>query len=382
MFDRFEDTDNTIRGEPVLIFNFVGPVSGRKGRVAYLITIPVFVLASSFRVAYNATLSMLDDSVFPFRNGFVDILVILASGIGNSILFGPTLRALRNGRPEARIDAYLYRESFGAPFTGSDLVDDFHIHQGPSTAYQLRTFDYDVSITAFPSNRWQYNLWSWLVGADRRITHRYPVGDWSTLRFLQTETVPADDTLHDVEQNLKLLEPLDLDPPDHPELFFYLDSSHRSFADQFLENHQLRDVHRIGIHPGAGPLAWKRAGEEPFLEELREHQTETSAVLVFGGPEEENVKTRFSERISSELNLKTVIVNGSLNETAALIDTCHVFLSNDTALSHIASAKRVPDLTVFFCGTNPTRTRPWHSGGKIVQLSEPRSAYPFHETSW
>jgi ADP-heptose:LPS heptosyltransferase len=44
------------------------------------------------------------------------ILIILASGIGNSILFGPTLKALRKNKPDAQIDIFAYKKAFAEPF--------------------------------------------------------------------------------------------------------------------------------------------------------------------------------------------------------------------------------------------------------------------------
>lgn len=311
----------------------------------------------------------------------MDILLIFAGGIGNTILFGPTLRRLRDACPRARIDAYVYRSAFADPFRESGLIDQFHVHDSVFTAFDLRRRGYDVSITAFPSNRWMHNVWAWGVGARRRITHRYPVGTYRTLRFLQTDTVPADPSLHDVEQNLNLLDPLDIELPDTPDLFFHLEDSHREFAEQFLDRHGLNDRHVIGVHPGAGPLDWKRAPEDRFVDEIRRRRTSRSAVLVFGGPDETSLKTRFRTRITRTLDLPAHSVNTSLKHTAALVATCDEFVTNDTALNHIASAMKVPSV-VFFCGTNPDRTRPWHDGGEVVQIDPPRSRYPFHATHW
>ena len=123
------------------------------------------------------------------------VLVILGSGIGNSILFSPALRALRTGLPEAQIDLLAYRPAFAEPFAGTKLADNIHSYKGPATVAMLRKQRYDISITAFPSNKWQFNLFAWAVGAKTRITHSYSSGRLSTLGFLQNRSVPAEESL-------------------------------------------------------------------------------------------------------------------------------------------------------------------------------------------
>ena len=119
------------------------------------------------------------------------ILVILASGIGNSILFGPTLKEIRKNHPQARIDLFVTKKAFAEPFTQSNLINKVYSYNGVKTLIELRKQKYDTSITAFPSNRWQFNLFAFIVGAKLRITHAYKVGKIKTLSFLQNKKTLA-----------------------------------------------------------------------------------------------------------------------------------------------------------------------------------------------
>src|SRR3989344_5606965 len=166
------------------------------------------------------------------------ILIILASGIGNSILFSPTLKQLRKSLPNAQIDLFAYKPAFAEPFKGSNLSNNIINYQGPSTLLRLRKQHYDISITAFPSNKWQFNVFAFLVGAKQRITHSYKVGRISTLSFLQNRKILANENLHDVEQNLNLLKLLNIKAPKKRELFFQISKDNEKWANNFIKENK------------------------------------------------------------------------------------------------------------------------------------------------
>lgn len=70
---------------------------------------------------------------------------------------------------------------------------------------------YDVSILAFPAYRREYHIVSFILGAKRRIAHRFASGYWSECTFLETDLVPVDESKHNVINNLELLRVLGID---------------------------------------------------------------------------------------------------------------------------------------------------------------------------
>lgn len=304
------------------------------------------------------------------------ILVILGSGIGNSILFSPTLSAIRKTYSNAQIDLLAYKPAFAAPFTDSGLVDNMVTFRGLSTVWMLRREHYDVSITAFPSNKWQFNVFAFLVGAKRRITHSYTIRRVATLSFLQNEKVPSEESLHDVDQNLRLLKTLEISPPERSRVLFHISDDHVQFCKDYIKEHHLQGKHLIGVHPGSGPLAYKRAPVETFIKAIERHATENSVALIFGTPDELAIKELFPEL----LHVRTVLVDASLGNVAALIKECDLFITNDTGLMHIASTSPKTRIIAFFNGTNPTRTRPYTDKAEVVVLRENVLRYPFSST--
>ncbi len=304
------------------------------------------------------------------------IVVILGSGIGNSILFSPTLVALRRGLPDARIDVLAHKASFAEPFTGTGLVDKCYVFDGLGSALKLRREKYDVSIAAFPSNKWQFNVFAFLVGAKRRMTHSYNVGGMSALSFLQNETVPANESLHDVDQNLALLSLLGIQQPADKELVFHVGDAAGRWRRAFMEKNNLVGRHLIGVHPGSGPLAYKRAPVKKFVECIEENARDDSVALIFGTPDEADVKKLFP----GALSLDSILVEDSLKNVGALIKECDLFVTNDTGLMHIASTSPKTHIIAFFNGTNPTRTRPYSDNADVVILRGSMLKYPFSST--
>lgn len=306
------------------------------------------------------------------------ILVILASGIGNSILFSPTLISLRKNYPNSQIDIFAYKPQFAEPFKDSKIINNIYYYKGFKTILSLKKQRYDISITAFPSNKWQFNLFAYLIKANKRITHKYKVGKLSTLSFLQNKKFPAQETLHDVEQNLNMLKLLNIKIPEKKYLYFNINLENEKFANDFIKTNNLKNKYLIGVHPGSGPLKFKKAPIKNFIELITQNRkkNKNSVILIFGGPEEEKIKQEVKELLKE----KAFIINSSLKNTAALIKRCNLFITNDSGLMHIASTSNKTKIIALFNGTNPTRTRPYKNNAKTIILRPNKLKYPFYST--
>lgn len=314
------------------------------------------------------------------------IAIISASGIGNTILFTPALYRLRKEYPKAKIDLLVGKKVFGDCVGDSELVDDIIVI--PSRMFELIRFfsttrkRYDVSITVFPSNKWQFNLFAWLLCAKLRITHGYTVGRLRTLSFLQNIKVAVDSEIHDVYQNLNLLRPLSVSPEtEEPRLFFHLSCEDEKSAESYLSDNQINhDDFVLGVHAGAGPIGDKKKwGLEKFAVEIQEcmQNNPSCKVMLFGGEEENEERIILKKMINSE---KVYLYNGTLGETAALIRRCNYFLSNDTGLMHIAACFGIRQKAIFIA-TNPDRTRPFNANAVIqIEGDCSRYGYPFRST--
>src|SRR5512136_844951 len=103
------------------------------------------------------------------------ILVIALSGIGDALMFTPALSLLRKNLPEAEIDVLVMshgsEEIYKANSNLNKLIYFNFLEEGALKSlkflFQLRK-KYDASISVYPSNRKEYNIISFLIGAKKR----------------------------------------------------------------------------------------------------------------------------------------------------------------------------------------------------------------------
>jgi len=319
------------------------------------------------------------------------ILVICASGIGNTILFTPTLETLRK-EIKVKITLFVTKQEFAEPISGSRLVDEIMVFDNDKNLFEkikniikLRREKFDYSITAFPSNRWQFNIFAFLVGAKKRITHSYKVGKLRTLSFLQDVKVPAKERLHDVEQNLNLLRALNINPKRKKrELLFYVNSEDKEFANEWLKKNKISKKNfLVGIHPGCKKSTrYRRWPKENFVKIINNLIKRKKKMLLFAGPDEiEEVIWMYNQY--KEKDRVFLIREKGLKHAAALIAKCRMFICTDSGLGHIATALRVPTLAIFG-PAQASRTRPYGKYGHYISSNLPRSSclkYPFQSTS-
>ena len=176
-------------------------------------------------MAYNSTKQV----KFADRRGF-RVVVPMVAGIGNSLMAVPMIKQLKRGKPDARISVLALTKSMAEPFRRLKEVEDHAVVGTGMGGYanlirEARRRKPDVYLVPFPSNRWQYNALQFTSRATQTIMHQYDVGRFAALNFLPATRVPAEGHIHDVLQNLRLLEPLGIkiDPTERPTFKLELD---------------------------------------------------------------------------------------------------------------------------------------------------------------
>ena len=307
------------------------------------------------------------------------ILILALSGIGDALMFTPALQLLRKELPGVQIDALvMYKGVKDMYDRNPDLNNVFHydfINEGAfrSLKYILSfRHKYDASINVYPSNRKEYNIINFLIGADKRVGAKYLRKDLQNLGDLNNIRVLENDLTHNVQTNIKLVERLlDTKFTEEPRLKFPLKPEDENFtADYFSENKINATDTLIGFHPGSATLKnqEKRRWEPEKFAELGERliREKGAKILIFGGPEENDLKRNIHNQINSENCC--VVESGNLPETAALMAKCSVFVSNDSSLMHIASALNL-NVVAILGPTNPHYIHPWKTNYKVVRLN-------------
>jgi lipopolysaccharide heptosyltransferase II len=322
------------------------------------------------------------------------ILITYLTGIGNTIMYIPTLRTLHQQLPDAIIDVVVRHQASKEILERINCCRKIYVFN-PSIhktfaqkIYFLRTLRkerYDVNITTFPSNRAEFNLLSFFIGAKRRISLRYEVGYTETLGFLQTELVEADATRHEIDQNLSLLAPLGVN------IFLaekngglYLQEQEEDYAEAFLKKANLtpKDV-LIGFHPGCNPAQgniYKRWPPKHFgmLGDKLVEQFGAKIFVGFGGSEEDSLY----REIYDFMKHKPIIPEStSILKTAAIIKQCKLFVAGDSGLMHLATVMKVPTVAIFG-PVDVTRSAPVGAADTVIKADlpcVPCNKYPHYQ---
>ncbi|MCU0783348.1 MAG: glycosyltransferase family 9 protein [Verrucomicrobia bacterium] len=304
------------------------------------------------------------------------LLVISLAGIGDTLFATPLIHELRENFPDATLDAFVLWRGARDLLAGNPHLNHVHQHNlmaEPKTAalkflLSLRPERYDVSINTHPQSRVHYRLVAHIIGADMRLSHKYDHA--SPLdRLLVNRSLPQDYARHSIENNLALLELLGAKRrlPRHDYEIFLTPAEH-AWADGFLVEKKLSGRKLLGIHVGSGGTKnlalrrWPLAHYIQIIQKLIRTCPEV-AILLFGGPEEENDIAR----VLAEGNSSHVFhpETKDLRQVAALVKHCTAFLSVDTALMHIAAAMKVARQIVI---ETPTWNKPVEPHGNPFTL--------------
>ncbi|MCL5021224.1 MAG: glycosyltransferase family 9 protein, partial [Bacteroidetes bacterium] len=230
---------------------------------------------------------------------------------------------------------------------------------------------YDATINVYPTNRKEYNVISFLIGAKKRAAIKYEHLDFRQLGFLNNVRLLEDLSLHNVEENIRLFsEVVGTELASAPGLRFVISAEEREYANTYLRRHGINTTRPIiGFHPGGSTLknhVNKRWQPEKFGTLGTRLNKETGAsILVFGGKEEQPLKDDVVNRIHSQGVIG--VDTNSLGETSALIEKCDVFVSNDSSMLHFAAAMKRK--TVLIAGPiNVAHSGPWQTEHRVASL--------------
>ena len=307
------------------------------------------------------------------------ILIIALSGIGDALMFTPALKLLREHLPDAQIDALVMFKGASDIFKNNPNLNSIYffdfLKEGALKSFRyivgLRG-KYDITLSVYPSNRKEYNIINFLIGAKKRTAVKYLRRDFQNLGFLNNPRVLEDDTVHNVQTNIKLCEEiLDKKFLEEPSLELYPGDEEKSAAIDFFLNIGMKPADAIiGFHPGCATFKnhIKRRWEPEKFSELGQRLIEKykAKILIFGGPDEAELKDEIKNRINSP---EVFVVNtGNILQSSAIMQHCSVFVTNDSSQMHIASALRLKVVAIIG-PTNEHYIYPWKTENKIVSVN-------------
>ena len=243
-----------------------------------------------------------------------------------------------------------------------------------STFQKISQQNFDISIMLSPGQQWKGATYMYLTGAKQRIAHQYPYLASHQSSFLLTDSIPEQEGLHDINQNLNLLEPLDIIRSKVPLYHLDIPSRHKEKGNQLFSNLNLSSTKTIiGIHPGSAPdFTWKRWSINNFAKTARHFiKNHDAHILIFGGPKEMKIKKSLRKEIGKK---SCSIIDANLLDTSAVMQNCHAFISNDSGLMHLAAASGVKTYGLFG-PTDENITGPRGADSHVIRAQETSPVY-------
>jgi heptosyltransferase II len=305
-----------------------------------------------------------------------NILIRSTNWIGDAVMTTPAVRSIRRNFPEARLTmlALPWVADIFAACPHLDrivLYDKQGRHQGLRgkfrLAAELRAEQYDAAILL--QNAFEAALITFLA--------RIPVRAGYTTDgrgLLLTHGVRRDPDIkkkHQVHYYQEMLAGLGLlRSRDALELF--LDPQAEQEAEMLLGQF-LHDRSRplAGLNPGAayGPAkCWPSAKYADLAARLTD--AVGAQLVVFGTAADQKAAAEIAA--AAEGQVLDLTGKTSLAQALACIARCHLFVTNDSGLMHVAAALRVPSVAIFG-STDPVATGPFFEQAAVVRKTMPCS---------
>lgn len=305
----------------------------------------------------------------------IKLLVLPLYGIGDTLMTTPAIEVLKKSIDCRIVNLCMFKSTYEV-LKNNPYIDELiyfpFLEKGilNSLRFIFSLEKFDVTINFYPSNRKQYNILSFLTKSRIRLGHRYLKRDLRELNFLKNKTIKEDPALHNVEENLRLIELLGAKVSKPGKMKIYLTEEEIEEGKKLVNELSKKPV-KVGIHTGTSSFKGhrqKRWQKEKFLELI--NSLPDFDFFLFGGKEEKEENEFIFN--NAKFNNVILIQDKPLRLVASMIAQMNAFVSNDSGLMHLAVAVGV-SVVAIFGPTNPAWVRPWGVKHKLLRVELPCS---------
>lgn len=277
------------------------------------------------------------------------VVALVPGGIGDQILFFPTLEDLKQSYPSAQINVIVEPRAKGAyrvcksvneviPF---DFKDRNSAADWGNLLGVIRDREYEVALSL--GQRWAVGLLLWLTGIPTRVGYSGPGSTFLTNPVpLKTEQYAAS-MYHDLLQGLNINQPCQ-------EVTISVPQKDIEWAEAESFRLEIGESGYLLIHGGSSELAQAKGIDKIYpvenwqkiIENLQQQQPDLPIVVLQGPEDSEWV----SALLKSVPNLK-VTSPGDVGKLAAVIASANLMVCTDSAPMHLAVGVKTPTIALF-----------------------------------
>lgn len=297
-----------------------------------------------------------------------NILVRMPNWLGDLVMATPILADLRHHWPEAKITA-MCQGSLGTLIQEDPHLDEIINFKRPSgwihrqahgdilTPLQQGHYDLGILLTNSFSSAW----WFWRGKVQNRLG--YATHCRSLLLDYPIPFSPERNQQHLVLTYKELLLPLGIPISSSSPKLYITNHEQLAIQDWLLKFAIHPEDIIIGINPGAAygsAKCWLPDRFKKLSQKLLEN--EKIKIIYFGDKGGASLVNEICDGLSNRV--VNLAGKTTLRELMAFINSCHIFLTNDSGPMHIASALGIP-LLALFGSTSDIATRPYRNGRVI-----------------
>lgn len=309
-----------------------------------------------------------------------NILCVRLDTLGDVLMTGPAIRALKESAPRRRITLFTSQSGAEAGRLLPD-VDDVLVYDAPwmkaterrgsardeamIRALRARDFDAVVIFTVYSQSPLPAALLCFLADIPLRLAHCRE-NPYQLLTEWIRETEPESGIRHEVQRQLDLVAAVGAAPGDR-RLSIRISPQAYAFAAHLLDTVLAPERPWIAIHPGATAPA-RRYPAELFAEVARRLARDHGWQVLFTGIEPER---ELIAGIQDAMEAPSHSLAGelSLEAFAALLSMAPVLIANNTGAVHVAAAVGTPVVDLYAL-TNPQHT-PWMVPRRVLSYDVP-----------
>jgi ADP-heptose:LPS heptosyltransferase len=282
------------------------------------------------------------------------IVALLPGGIGEQILFFPTLDNLKRSLPSAHIDVVTEPRSKAAyqvnksvdQVLAFDFQDRNSLADWGNLVGMIRDREYDVAIVLERS--WLVRFLLWLTGIPTRIGYQ---GKGSV--FL-TNPVPLKQSQYTAQMYHNLLTGLGIQST-CPDLTVNIPLADIDWAEKEQKRLGVHETGYILIYPGSSQLAQSIYPMESWLQIIQNFRSKQPEMPVVVVKEAEDELAQSLEKSSS--SYVKITSPGDIGKLAAMIGGANLMLCTDSAAMHLSVAVQTYTIALFG-DTEPAKLLP------------------------
>lgn len=288
------------------------------------------------------------------------ILLIRLTSLGDVLLATPVVRALRTRFPHSAIDVAVDAR-FADVWKSNPFVTSVIAVQKDSEHCAVFQRQYDL-VVDLQRNRRSARLLRMLPESSVSNVVRYSKHRMEKLALVYLKKQPKN-VVHIVDRYLAPLLPLGVEPDDAG-LELWVDGVARLPKTASRDTRSLR----IGIAPGAQHFT-KRYPPELYARAIEQLiESHNADVTLLGGTADVAQCDAIAAAVSSVIRRADGAT--SLADTAHVLDTLDVVISNDSAVVHMAAARGVPVIAIYGSTVPSLGFTPYGVPSQIVEATD------------